>query len=419
MLNKISYNIQKILSNTKNKENKTKKNKIKTNSKSKIKENSKNKKSLLSNKKKNSKKVSQQNNFSLLNNINNEHNNNNSVRNNLLSKNNKNNLQKLALKIINTNKNIVLLKKNSFDIWYNTEVKYPILVRECLKYKKVDKIIERRFIEDPFKLDKEIKKNQQLTPEEYKKFMVYGGSFGHNAPAGNHKIDEQSFNDTFLMTNITPQEMVFNSGLWVILENYCKSLMKNKNINNINIFTGSFINKKNTKLVNPNKTSSSLKINIPTHMYKIIICKHKEHSNNIYINAYLMENRPSLINKDLQYMNMGIFSVSYKHICNVVGINLENLLSYYNLNPYQKKILPLSKIHYTKYKLPPILHLQIHKNYYFFKIIYAKDLDDLETQWEECQKYESKFGDLKYHKEYYELTKKRLNKDLEQVFYKK
>ena len=328
-------------------------------------------------------------------------------------------MHKFAINILRNKKNIVLLKKKSFDIWYNTEVKYPILVRECLKYKKVDKIIERRFIEDPFKLDKEIKKNQQLTPEEYKKFMVYGGSFGHNAPAGNHKIDAQSFNDTFLMTNITPQEMVFNSGLWVILENYCKSLMKNKNIENINIFTGSFINKKNTKLVNPNKTSTSMKINIPTHMYKIIICKHKEHPNNIYINSYVMENRPSLINKDLEYMNMGIFSVSYKHICNVVGINLENLLSYYNLNPYQKKILPLSKIHYTKYKLPHILHLQIHKNYYFYKIIYAKNLDDLETQWEECQKHESKFGDLKYHKEYYELTKKRLKKGLEQVFYKK
>ena len=72
-----------------------------------------------------------------------------------------------------------------------------------------------------------------------------------------------------------------------------------------------------------------------------------------------------------------------------------------------------------KYKLPPILHLQIHKNYYFYKIIYAKNLDELELQWEECQKYKNKFGDLKYHEEYYELTKKRLEKGLEGVFNKK
>lgn len=351
--------------------------------------------------------------------INNNNNNlkkNSKKNNSVLTKNNNNNLVELSKNIFKKNNDIELLKKKRFDIWYNNSVKYPVLVREELKYKKVDKIIERRFIEDPFKKDDKLKKKNQYSPKEYKNFMAYGGSFGHNAPAGNHKIDEEAFMDTFLMSNVTPQEMVFNSGLWVILENYCKTLMKNKNLKDVNIFTGSFINKKNVEVPNINKSSSSLEMNIPTHMYKIIVCKHKDMPNNLYINGFLMENKPKLAPKNVSKFDLSKYSVSYKHICNVAGINIENLLHYYNLNPFDKQILPLSKVHFLKYNLPPILLLQMKKNYHFHQLIYCNDLEKLEDRWENCQSNEKEFGDLQYHKEYYELSKKRIKKGLKTLF---
>jgi len=210
--------------------------------------------------------------------------------------------------------------------------------------------------------------------------------------------------------------MVFNSGLWVILENYCKTLMKSKVLEDVNIFTGSFKNKENTQVPMLNNPSKTIEMNIPTHMYKIIVCKHKDHPKNIYINAFLMPNKPKLAPKNVKQFDLSKYSVSYKHICNVAGIDLENLLHYYNLNPFDKQILPLSKVHFLKYNLPSILLLQMKKNYHFHQLIYCDDLDKLEKRWEECQNQEAEFGDLQYHKEYYELSKKRIKKGLNTLF---
>ena len=105
--------------------------------------------------------------------------------------------------------------------------------------------IDRRVIEDPFKLDPIIPKKNQFTIEEYKKYMEYGGSMGHNASAGQHKTNLKIWTETFLMTNMTPQEIVFNSGLWAIFENWTKNMGRNKQLKNISVFTGSIINHKN------------------------------------------------------------------------------------------------------------------------------------------------------------------------------
>ena len=45
----------------------------------------------------------------------------------------------------------------------------------------------------------------------YLAYMEYGGSMGHNAPAGQHQTDMDIYYETFLLSNITPQEMVFMS----------------------------------------------------------------------------------------------------------------------------------------------------------------------------------------------------------------
>ena len=119
--------------------------------------------------------------------------------------------------------------------------------------------INRSKIEDPFMEDLEIPTQYRHTLEDYKKYMPYGVSMGHNAPAGQHKTNMKVFSETFLLSNITPQEMVLNSGLWALMENWCKKLSENKSLYDITIFTGSI----------PSKTNANINININSNSKNI------------------------------------------------------------------------------------------------------------------------------------------------------
>ena len=113
-------------------------------------------------------------------------------------------------------KTIILLKKIEFDIFYSCKRKYPLLVKETITpltgtTDPNELSIDRRVITDPFREDADIPAEYRHTLEDYKSIMSYGGSMGHNAPAGQHKTNMKVYSETFLLSNITPQEMVFNS----------------------------------------------------------------------------------------------------------------------------------------------------------------------------------------------------------------
>ena len=114
--------------------------------------------------------------------------------------------------------------------------------------------------------------------------MEYGGSMGHNAPAG-YKTNIGVYNETFLLSNMYPQEIVFNSGLWVILENFCKRLQNELDLYDIKVYTGSIPGKKNQIF---NKTE----LNVPSHMFKVVTAKHQNHKGKFFIGCFLMENKP-------------------------------------------------------------------------------------------------------------------------------
>lgn len=53
-----------------------------------------------------------------------------------------------------------------------------------------------------------------------------GWSRGHMAPAGDNKHCQESMKDTFLLTNIVPQDLDNNGGYWNRLEIWCRGLTK-------------------------------------------------------------------------------------------------------------------------------------------------------------------------------------------------
>lgn len=315
---------------------------------------------------------------------------------------------------ISTN-NLLLLTKQEFDIFYSTKYKYPLLVAETITSQTGltdpnHPYIDRRQIEDPFRQDLEVPANQQHTLEDYKAYMEYGGSMGHNAPAGQHKTNMDVYNETFVLTNITPQEMVFNSGLWVLMEQWCRNLGRNHHIEKVMVMTGSipamFDNNFNGVIMN-----------VPRKMFKIICIKMPEHPDTCFVEIFLCQNKPYTINYSVPKYDLSSFLVphsQYAQFQRESGVDLKKLLEYYGFhqtNTNINKIKSFSTIINMSIQLHPVIRLLMKKSKWFGRLIYARNLDILEREWIECQKLSIEFQNLQFHKEYYELAKKRMNRN--------
>jgi DNA/RNA endonuclease G (NUC1) len=303
-------------------------------------------------------------------------------------------------------KNILYLKKNEFDVFYLCKEKYPAVVVSKItddtgKTTSINKI-KRSEIVDPFKKDKLIPKEYQMTLKDYKKYMEYGGSLGHNTPAGHHKTNIETYNETFLLSNISPQEITFNTGLWVVLETWTKKLQDESELENITVFTGNIPSKKEVDF-------NGVKINVPDYMYKLVACKHKENPNNLYIACFLMKNEPpkTKIHKIYKYL------VSLKELTQIANINFFKMFSYYlGFNPQKTKISSMNKILRLDIKFDKRLARQMISSLYYGKIIYSKTLTELDKNWELAIK--SGF-DTEFHLLYYKYAKKRIKSEMKSL----
>ena len=331
---------------------------------------------------------------------------------------------------------ILLLKKKEYDIFYSCKHKYPLLVAENVSILtgKTDPsvpAIDRRVIIDPFRPDIDIPEKNTHSLNDYEKCMQYGISMGHNAAAGQHKTNLDVYYETFLLSNVTPQEMVFNSGLWVLFETWCKYLGSNNKITNIKIFTGSI---PDYKLSNCN----DVKINIPIKMFKIVCFEFINKNDNsrksrnsrnslntlntlntntikprtTYCDIFISNNAAYYINPKSYEFELNKFiipTVSHNWFQNFSGIDIKILLKYYGYNC--ENIKSFKNIISTKLSLSPALRHLMKKSMWYGYLIYSPTIEHLETVWEQCKTLEHEFTNLDYHQQFYELTKTRLIRD--------
>ena len=318
---------------------------------------------------------------------------------------------------------IILLKKIEFDIFYSGKRKYPLLVKELITpltgtTDPNEPPIDRRIIDDPFREDADIPTKYRHTLNDYEKLMAYGGSMGHNAPAGQHKTNMTIYSETFLLSNITPQEMVFNSGLWVIMENWCKQLGYNTNLKNITVFTGSIPDSKDVIInnyinTNINNTSTKnikpTKMNIPLKMFKIICFQKAGKPNVTYMEILIANNAPYYIEPKIGKFDLNTYLIatnSYNWFQNFSGINIDKLLKYYNFNTLNIK--PFRYFINMSFNLSPSLKLLMKKSNWFGYLIYSNTIEELDNKWNECKLLEKEFQSIQFHKKYYEIVRNRL-----------
>ncbi len=182
------------------------------------------------------------------------------------------------------NKDTLLLKKYNMIIYYNIQLKYPSLVIEVFNSKPKNIGIARSKMGEPFGPNPEISQEYQYTKDEYINYSKHGGSYGHNAAAFIHKDGVENYKYTYLFTNICPQEVVFNSGLWLLFEGISESIL--------NKYNGGIII--NGSIKGKERVFNGSKINVPSHMFKIII-----YNKNKYV-CFVAKNKPYYIDEDIK-----------------------------------------------------------------------------------------------------------------------
>lgn len=311
---------------------------------------------------------------------------------------------------------IKYLKKQEYETFYSTKNKWPYLVIERLSMQTgypaegQDKV-KRDEVEDPFAPDPLIPESESFTREDYTIMMSYGLSPGHNAPAGHHYTNLEIWTETFSYANICPQEMVFNSGIWVIMENWCKMVSKQqkfKNFTNLRVFTGSIPNSKGPTILTLGDKKVS--VNIPTHMYKLVCARSKDpkYVKNIFTTCFICPNKAidPLSIKNQEIIN---WTVPINKLEELANIKFDSLLEkYYGYMKYNIEIINFNELVPIKFDLSDTFKRQMIKSFWYGVIIYSKNKDEIHKAWENCQKALSG-ENTEYHKEFYDLVLKRLS----------
>jgi endonuclease G len=110
------------------------------------------------------------------------------------------------------NLNDTLLNYTGFSISYNEDYEEPSWVAYILTRKEVQSGSEVR--SENFRPDKNISRRSATL----KDYSGSGYDRGHMAPAGDMKWSARAMSESFLLSNMSPQEPGFNRGIWSRLE---------------------------------------------------------------------------------------------------------------------------------------------------------------------------------------------------------
>jgi endonuclease G len=115
----------------------------------------------------------------------------------------------------------------------------------------------------------------------WRNYKNSGYDKGHLCPAADRRYSKFSHDETFLTSNITPQEHQFNAGIWNSLEQQTRYWAKR--YNGVYVVTGGVLN-------GQMKSIGNEKVSVPNQFYKIIL---DYNNGNPKVLAFLMKHEDS------------------------------------------------------------------------------------------------------------------------------
>lgn len=144
-----------------------------------------------------------------------------------------------------------------YSLSYNEKYEIPewvayVLTKESLKIPNVPRAKR-------FKKDLKVRTRSAI----YYDYKGSGYSRGHLAPAGDMAFSDEAMQESFFMSNMTPQKMKFNGGIWNELENDVRNWAWKEG--KLFVVTGPIINNKITEYIGKNR------VGVPKLFYKVLL----------------------------------------------------------------------------------------------------------------------------------------------------
>lgn len=202
-----------------------------------------------------------------------------------------------APKVSNENTTQYLCRIN-YAVNYNYKTKVANYVVEHINPKQLIKKSSRK---NDFREDTEIPVKYRSTLDDY---SGSGYDRGHMAPAGDFVYDSVAMSESFLLSNMMPQNQNNNRGIWKVLEDHVRDLSV---IHNVYIITGT--------IFNPGYKIIGNGVGVPDEIYKIVIVPDMKK-----IFAFLFPN------KTINSINLSKYIVPVYIIEQKSGINFSPLI---------------------------------------------------------------------------------------------
>ncbi len=161
------------------------------------------------------------------------------------------------LPALRKNSNEIILRRRGYTASYNPTTKLPNWVAWHLTAAHTDGNAKRK--EHAFHEDTDVPEPRVDTYD----YMRSGYDRGHMCPAGDNKWDALAMEQSFLITNICPQDHVLNIGDWNNLETQCRQWAEQ--YGDIYIVCGPILYKGKHKTIGKNK------VVVPEAFFKVIL----------------------------------------------------------------------------------------------------------------------------------------------------
>lgn len=150
------------------------------------------------------------------------------------------------------------LQKTTLTISYNPDHKQADWVFYELGREQLRNCVDRT---NRFQADPKVPRTYTADLEDYKSS---GYNRGHLSPAGDNKFSSRAMNDSFLLSNISPQPPAFNQRIWARLENLVRAWALRTN--GIWVTTGPV-------LQGDLETIGENEVTVPEFFYKIVVTR--------------------------------------------------------------------------------------------------------------------------------------------------
>lgn len=173
------------------------------------------------------------------------------------------------------------LCSQGYGVLYSAEAKSPIFAAEYLSPARVFKAYDRRSRSNDFRPDERVARRGRASLEDYR-----GSGFdrGHLAPSADMETAEAD-SESFLLTNIVPQDPQLNRNLWAAIEKAVRALAKHRPVY---VVTG-VIWEPHT-----GQTVGRGRVRVPAYLYKAVYDPYTRAGA-----AYLVANAPNQPHREL------------------------------------------------------------------------------------------------------------------------